>query len=430
CEPDNEFVQKCLMNIELTEHEITINNGYKSEASKGIDLGFVSVNAKIIQETEASERIISLLNEQKANIDKLLNSQLVYALGPDFQHGYSVPCIACWVDKPLDIASKEQLSALFDDQFEIISHVVEKQNEEPDDNDKNRSNRVFDSNNEKANESNRRNDEDIQSIAKAKYEEKRQSFIITTKISVNISKKAHVSRELLEFNVDFIACGVGKMLNEVCGSLPGFVGYYLDSISIEVQPIPDPGNAMNIIFDKEREYNPRNYNQEIETTENQESSFGGQINLSVPSKVGIQANIGKKTNNSTKITTSKWIMKIFEDPTDGVQWLYDYNEIKPEDYREWPTPKSHTGYWFTTEKLKGFRIVVMQTLCCRFEYGFNARKKPEIIKKCPKIFHKLEISFNNLTNFNRDFEELAKKIHSEHENIIFNFNENNISSIS
>ncbi|RIB21500.1 hypothetical protein C2G38_2078058 [Gigaspora rosea] len=506
CEPDNEFVQKCLMNIELTEHEITINNGYKSEASKGIDLGFVSVNAKIIQETEASERIISLLNEQKANIDKLLNSQLVYALGPDFQHGYSVPCIACWVDKPLDIASKEQLSALFDDQFEIISHVVEKQNEEPDDNDKNRSNRVFDSNNEsnsaddnennndknkdsdrnnnrsnsdrsnendernennretsdengEANESNRRNDEDseenkdedgggdgggdgdkksnntsryiqVQSIAKAKYEEKRQSFIITTKISVNISKKAHVSRELLEFNVDFIACGVGKMLNEVCGSLPGFVGYYLDSISIEVQPIPDPGNAMNIIFDKEREYNPRNYNQEIETTENQESSFGGQINLSVPSKVGIQANIGKKTNNSTKITTSKWIMKIFEDPTDGVQWLYDYNEIKPEDYREWPTPKSHTGYWFTTEKLKGFRIVVMQTLCCRFEYGFNARKKPEIIKKCPKIFHKLEISFNNLTNFNRDFEELAKKIHSEHENIIFNFNENNISSIS
>ncbi|CAG8748397.1 5370_t:CDS:1, partial [Gigaspora margarita] len=155
------------MNIELTEPEITINSSYKSEACKGTDSDFVSVNAMIIQETAATERIISLLNEQKANIDKVLDSQLVYALGPDFQHGYSVPCIACWVDKPLDRASKEQLSALFDDQFEIINHVIEKQNEESDDNDKNRSNRVFDSNNESNsaddNENNNDKNKDIDS---------------------------------------------------------------------------------------------------------------------------------------------------------------------------------------------------------------------------------------------------------------------------
>ncbi|CAG8832340.1 6181_t:CDS:1, partial [Gigaspora margarita] len=159
--------------------------------------------------------------------------------------------------------------------------------------------------------------------------------------------------------------------------------------------------------------------------------FGGQINLTVPSpNLGITASYGKTNNHNTKITTSKWRMRMSACPTDGVQWLYDYDIRKSEIYREWPTPKSHTGYWYTTEKLKGFRIIVMQTLCCKFKYRYNALRKPEIIKKCPKIFHKLEISFNNLTKFNRDFEELTKKIHSEHEDIIINFNENNISSIS
>ncbi|CAG8789494.1 23260_t:CDS:1, partial [Gigaspora rosea] len=266
----------------------------------------------------------------------------------------------------------------------------------------------------------------VKSVANAKYETKFQSFTINTIISANISNE---SRELLEFNVDFIACGAGKMLNEVCGSLPGFVGYYLDSISIEVHPIPNPGYAMNIV-DEKWPYNPQNYNQEIEITENHERSYGGQISAEVPSKVGFTANYGRKNNISTKITTSKWRMRIFADPNDGVQWLYDYNDIKKSEvYREWPTPNNHTGYWYT-KKLEGFRIVVMQTLCCSFKYGFYARRKPEIIKKCPKIFHKLEITFNNLTNFNRDFEELTRKIHSEQEDIIMNFKDNNISSIS
>ncbi|CAG8721637.1 7502_t:CDS:1, partial [Scutellospora calospora] len=88
---------------------------------------FTSAHASIIQETEATEQLVALLVQKKAEIDEVLDSHTVYALGPDFQQGYLVPCIACWIAEPLDTELMKKLSALFNYKFEIISYVVNKQ---------------------------------------------------------------------------------------------------------------------------------------------------------------------------------------------------------------------------------------------------------------------------------------------------------------
>ncbi|CAG8791995.1 4027_t:CDS:1 [Dentiscutata erythropus] len=157
---------------------------------------------------------------------------------------------------------------------------------------------------------------------------------------------------MLEFNIDFIFCGAGQMLNEVCESLQDFIGYYLDSILIEVHPTSDYNVAINI-FDEAKPYSPQNYNQEIETTEDH---VGGQINFTTPS---ITASSSNKNNYSTKSMANKWKMRLNACPTNGVKWSYMY-VIKTESDWEWPTPCPHSGYWYTKEMLKGFRITITQ----------------------------------------------------------------------
>ncbi|CAG8523508.1 5638_t:CDS:2 [Dentiscutata heterogama] len=413
-----------------TEPDITINND-NSKVWNDKNSDFVSIRAEIIQETAATKRLFSLLIKQKAEIDKVLDSHPVYALGPDFQQGYSVPCIACWVAEPLKIVQIEQLSVLFDNEFEIINYVVEKQCESlKDEIDLNRNERGGD-----GDENNKGSDIgnpfiQVKSVANVKVDDDFQSFTINIKINANISNEPRLSRNFLEFGIDFSLCEVGQMLNEICKSLPGFVGYYPDSILIEVSPICYDAGAINVI-DVAKEYSPRNHDQEIELVASRETSLGGQISFTAPNNMGITANYAGINSHSTRATTSKWRMKMNGCPSKGVKWAYNFNtyDLKENDAdREWPNTRPHFGYWYTTDEMKGFKIIIVQILCCRFK---NRLFRPKLkIIKCPKIGHKLEVSFNNLTNFNEGFEKLSEKIHREHEDIILNLKGNNLDLIS
>ncbi|CAG8711617.1 16002_t:CDS:2, partial [Dentiscutata erythropus] len=105
--PDNNRFGKINIpdHIKLIEPNITISNGRNSIACNNINCikisDFVSVNAKIFQGISVNsffqiEQLYSLINDKKVEIDKMLGSQPVYALGPYFQQGYSVLSVACW----------------------------------------------------------------------------------------------------------------------------------------------------------------------------------------------------------------------------------------------------------------------------------------------------------------------------------------------
>ncbi|CAG8669903.1 10290_t:CDS:1, partial [Scutellospora calospora] len=51
----------------------------------------------------------------------------------------------------------------------------------------------------------------------------------------------------------------------------------------------------------------------------------------------------------------------------------------------------------------------------------------QIMKTCPQITHQLDISFNNITNFNDTFDKLAKNLKPDQRIITINF-ENNTKS--
>ncbi|CAG8569551.1 9321_t:CDS:1 [Diversispora eburnea] len=80
---------------------------------------FFSVKRTIMLGTTATKNLEKLLLEQKDAIENILKSQPVSAVGPNFRQGYSIPCIACYVSKLLEAQVLENLSAMFDDRFEI-----------------------------------------------------------------------------------------------------------------------------------------------------------------------------------------------------------------------------------------------------------------------------------------------------------------------
>ncbi|CAG8752185.1 24822_t:CDS:2, partial [Dentiscutata erythropus] len=397
--PDNEFAQKSesLYLIELTEPDITINNNSNSKVWNNINSNFASVHASVAQKTADTERLLSLLIKQKDNIDKILDSQPVCALGPDFQQGHSVPCIACWVTMPLDMVIVEQLSALFDNEFEIIIHIVEEQYKSLNNgNNGNKTNRKNE-NNEKSKVNGEKDDDDrnriikcsyvdnpfmqVQSVAYVEFENILQTFTINAYIRANIITMNRVSRNLLEFSINLSQCETGKMLSEICESFQGIIGYYLDSILIKVSPIFYNEDAINVI----------------------DTGFNGQIGTT-----GLTASSNKKYRNITE--TSNWQMDLNFCANTGVRWSYQYNFNGTD--RKWQNSHTHIGHWYLSDEMKGFRITITQILCHKFNsYFFLCGKKPEIIKKCPKIFHNLEISFTDMANFNENFEKLAKKVH-------------------
>ncbi|CAG8640338.1 11617_t:CDS:1, partial [Scutellospora calospora] len=103
--------------------------------------------------------------------------------------------------------------------------------------------------------------------------------------------------------------------------------------------------------------------------------------------------------------------------------LYSFNSNKlynTSSYRKTMNLQHHSGCWYTTQNMKGFCITIVQVLHCELKPKsnfFSFKAKPEIIKKCPQIIYKLEVSFNNITNFNERFAKLTKNLYIEYEEL-------------
>ncbi|CAG8442630.1 2338_t:CDS:2 [Diversispora eburnea] len=101
------------------------NEQYRSNVSD-----FISVKSNLYFGTSATshdkiEKLIKLIVEKKNEIDEiLLESQPTYIMGLDFQEDSSVPCISFGVTEKLEMTIMEKLEALFDDEFDVVSHVI------------------------------------------------------------------------------------------------------------------------------------------------------------------------------------------------------------------------------------------------------------------------------------------------------------------
>ncbi|CAG8732301.1 27675_t:CDS:1 [Dentiscutata erythropus] len=234
----------------------------------------------------------------------------------------------------------------------------------------------------------------VQSLAFVKFEKNIfQSFTIGAYISANISTANRISRQLLEINLDLFLCGAGQMLNEICEAFQGIIGYYLDSILIKVSPIFYNEDAINVI-DVAKAYIPQNNNEEISSNE---TGFDGQIGTT-----GLTASISKKYS-ITK--TSNYQIDCNFCANKGVRWSHSATR------GGWSGTHKHSVYWYINDNLKGFRVTFMQKLCYDRKSTFFG-KIPETINQRPILIHKVIICFNDLTNLNKSFEELAGKLHS------------------
>ncbi|CAI2170106.1 579_t:CDS:2, partial [Funneliformis geosporum] len=324
---------------------------------------FISAKATISPSTSAIsyievEKLEKLLIIRKNDIDCLLESQPIYAIGVDFPKNSTKPCINCWVIKSLDTPVLECLETMFDDQYEVIYQVIP------------------------INKSSKDN-MDLQIS---------QDFIITTNIWVEITHEKKIGN--LKFNIDVNGCGIGNMLSNNCPSLKnqGF-GYALHSIKLHVSSIPE--NTFRIVGESQ----PIQPNPTFEVSKGVETAFIVAINNLLGSK---------KKVNTVKSTSRKWNLQK-EHNRKGEFWSYQYNDNNPDvnnNYRGAPPPSNHSGHWHMKKQMRGFCINISQDL--HFQYKIFRRfrtlpnTKPKLLP-CPRMVHNLEISFNDLIDFNEKF---------------------------
>ncbi|CAG8607342.1 2135_t:CDS:2 [Diversispora eburnea] len=171
--------------------------------------------------------------------------------------------------------------------------------------------------------------------------------------NVGRDKKFSSSPEnTLEFIVNLPSCGVGPMLNETCRKLQNFVGYYLDSVEIVVSPRPHSKSEM-IVF--KNVYMPQKH-----------TSFDYSV---------------------------------------GSEKTFDFNV----NIRQNPGATASCN-----AKNKGFSVTIKQVL--NFinkpkKHIINFRNNKPPVMKFPKMVHTLEIAFNDLKKFNKDFADLRENIH-------------------
>ncbi|CAG8519832.1 3508_t:CDS:2, partial [Scutellospora calospora] len=225
----------------------------------------------------------------KTKIYKVLDKQPVYAVGPDIQQRYSMPCLACWATKPFDISTMKKLLVLFDNEFEIINYVNRNgannilssknnsnQNEQGNKNGRNRNNGDQNDGDRKDYEKNRDiNDGNENKDSKNSggdrneengnggddYDDGGGDKDGNTYIQVSSIAKAKLEKEFQKFGIDLFNCGVDQMLNEICKLSHGFVSYYIDSIEIGVSLLFSKSDISQLFMLK-KAYNPQNINQE------------------------------------------------------------------------------------------------------------------------------------------------------------------------
>ncbi|KAF0521137.1 Sel1 repeat-containing protein [Gigaspora margarita] len=254
----------------------------------------------------------------------------------------------------------------------------------------------------------------VRSVAMAKSEECFQDFEINTEL------KAKINNNILEFIINLVHCGVGDMLNKNDWSLQNFVGFYLDSLIIEVSPLPDNKEGKLDLFTLTNKYNPLPPKQENrEVSKGYETNAGLQASFFPP---GFSANCSVTNSHKRMATRDEWKMRMPSSAKTGVKWIYEFQGTDVN--RGCPDLQLHSGHWYPNEAMTGFRIIIKQILRCRLKFRYV--KLPEIFRQCPQITHTLEVSFNNITNFNESFNELKVR-HTEQQEIYVNFNGSDIS---
>ncbi|CAG8659909.1 7833_t:CDS:2, partial [Rhizophagus irregularis] len=343
-----------------------------------IDSIFITVKATIspgISDTSyiEVEKLQKLLINRKDDIDHILELQPVA--------------------KPLDITVLECLETIFENQFNIIYKIVTPLNED---------------NNQNLNNSKEFDDNIIAEVDP----KPRQDFRIGVKLWANYE-------DTLKYNIDVNACGIGELLNNKCPSLNkiGF-GYILQSIKVQVSPLPNDGGDL---FDLERCSQPTQLNQNVEFLVGSEMNINGNIGISRTDITG-----GYKKNNNTKYFSREWEFN-YKGPIDkGEYWLYERNknlDKKDSTY----APGVHSGEWFVKDGMHGFCITITQVL--RYEITHWWHKIPLNMKtslqKFPMMAHNLEVTFNDLNDFNNKFKKLIKSTTYDTDGDIINTSKNN-----
>ncbi|CAG8594746.1 7820_t:CDS:2 [Dentiscutata erythropus] len=437
-------------NIKFFAFTPVIKNGSKSVFLGDSMSEFVSIRSTISPGTSADandevKRLLSLLEDKTNDINHILDPLQVYAVGPDFQKDYSMPCIACWSTESLDDKVIERLSKLFEDKYKVVNKVglLDTSVNSGDSGDSIQDD-LFNNNSitsEFNNKGSSKEEEYITITSTATAVDKNnpkkncQDFSITVKILAKVIPVINKSYlNILEFYVNVYDCKMGPMLSKNWKSLHdlGF-GYFLDSVEIKVSPISlENDNISHMIVPKSDYKQPQQLNRPTEITSDHETNKGveGQINGSLPNGVlgfQIKGNYGVKNANSAKTMTYEWKVEREGSNKTGVCWTY--RPVKNIYEREY-VPGDHSGQWYTLNTMRGFKITITQILRCEFRgrgWG-KSNKKVKLIKLCPKMAHTLEITFNSIDNFNENFAKL-KRDYFEHENLIATLNASNMHNI-
>ncbi|CAG8439764.1 13761_t:CDS:2 [Funneliformis caledonium] len=290
----------------------------------------------------------------------MLKSQPIYRIGIDFEKYSTKPCIICWVIKPLDNSVLECLETI--------------------------NNRIY-----------------VNSTIKAESIDSRisQDLNITANFWVEITPEMTVRN--LKFDIEVNDCGIGNMLSNNSQSLKNQgVGYLLHSIKVHISPIPE--SAFVVVG----ESLPKQQYPVSEVSNSVEKGFM----IAVSNLMG---NIKKA--HTIKSTLSKWNVKKVRDGK-GECWSHQHNDNYPVEDRGGHYPGFHSGHWHMKESMNGFCINISQELHFQYKifrnFKFLPNTKPKLLP-CPKMAHNLEISFNDLTDFNKKLANIKKHYYENDE---------------
>ncbi|CAG8545627.1 16438_t:CDS:2 [Rhizophagus irregularis] len=291
---------------------------------------FFSVDATTLRGISAeindeSEQLYELLLNKKDDIDRVLKSQPVYAIGPSFDKNCFSPSITCWVTSCIKPSILEQLEEIFNYEYIAESEFIS-----------------------------------VSSVAHVGTEDHIQTLDIRTHFHAKIDQ---IDQKFF-INVD-VTCGVNEMLSTKWKQLAreGY-GYSLESLRIEIAPIAS-GNYRGALIWEDCLF-PRE-------------------------------------EDATAIS-DEWKLRIAGTCATGYIWHYELKSDNPKlEFR----PGSHIcGGRIVSENLCGFRVTVTEIL--RFKFTSYIPKPSRYrFMKCPKIAHVLEMTFNDLKDFNKKFATLG-----------------------
>ncbi|PKC00966.1 HCP-like protein [Rhizophagus irregularis] len=244
-----------------------------------------------------------------------------------------------------------------------------------------------------------------------------QDFNISAKFWAEINLLRSI--KTLKYNIDVYACGIGELLSKNSKSWLS-LGYVLESIKVQVSPLPECGNGL---FHLKEASKPTQLNNDVEHTVGDENNYGGAVEISPTPKA--TASYVRKKNNTTKYSKHKWEFKYIY--SKGESWSHKRNnklKIDEEAY----APGVHSGEWFVHEGMHGFCIIITQVL--RYEI-IRGQRKFNLIRKIPlqqfpPLAHSVKITVNGLNDFNGKLERLKKECYNNTSGINFTVGSNKI----